>query len=52
MDGIEYFESFRSVDSFVEILKKLQKLDSSVLMKYANQGQNVADRFSTAVWNY
>lgn len=52
IDGIEYFESFRSVDSFVEILKKLQKLDSSVLMKYANQGQNVADRFSTAVWNY
>ena len=51
INGLKYFETERSEESFVAILKQLCSTSKSELLNYANQGQETINRFSASVWN-
>ena len=51
INGLKYFETERSEESFVAILKQLCSTSKSELLNYANQGQEIINRFSASVWN-
>lgn len=50
INGIKYFETERSEEGFVAILKILCSMSKDELLRYANQGQEIVNRFSASVW--
>lgn len=51
LEGIKYFKSTSQPDFFKQHIEGIANLSESSLMEYANQGKNVAEMFSTKVWN-
>lgn len=51
IDGFRYFETERTIGGFVSTLRKLCTMDKEALMLYANQGEEISNRFSPKIWN-
>lgn len=49
--GIKYIKTERSIGAFVDMLRHLSSMSESELLSYANQGIEVAERFSASEWN-
>lgn len=50
LDGIRYFETPATKDGFIKSLQQIMQLPQAELLKYANQAEEVKQRFNTNVW--
>ena len=51
LEGLEYITTERSVDCFVDTIRRISVMCAEDISQYVNQGSIVADRFSAFVWN-
>lgn len=51
LDGINYYQVSSQLDTFVMQIENISKQEKQKLLIYANQGQKVAEFYSTNVWN-
>ena len=50
LEGMHYFEVATDTKTFAEDIKRIANMDKGVLLKYANQGEEVKRRFNTDIW--
>lgn len=51
LDGIKYFVAESKEDSFKNQIDIISRMPTNTLKEYANQGNKVAEKFGTHVWN-
>ena len=51
LEGIKYFKTSSNPEFFKQHIESIISLNDSDLLEYANQGNKVAEMFSTKVWN-
>lgn len=51
LEGLKYFQTPSDSEYFKQHINSISSISKSVLMEYANQGKQVAEMFSTKVWN-
>lgn len=51
MEGVKYFVTTSQPDAFKQHIEGISRLGVDTLLEYANQGELVAEKFSTKVWD-
>ena len=51
LDGINYFEVSADKEMFKQQIRQIATMDDADLLRYANQGQKVIERYNTERWN-
>lgn len=51
LEGISYLDVPSEIKTFIKCITNVSSLNKSSLLEYANQGEKVAEMFSTRVWN-
>jgi hypothetical protein len=51
LDGINYSEVTSTLDGFIQDINNIVSMNEKKLLEFANQSQQIKERFNTQVWN-